>query len=212
MDTSVFPAIKPVTLQQEFTSLSEDEIDEFVSELNPNEQGNISLRCLERKLEEVLEGLDPEIREHYFHHVKHHINDDLEKERVAQRNQDNSLQVFLHNLLLLPHYADFIPKDDLKQQVRSWNVPSQKQNVAEEDDNVTRYSQNLTFGRRVRAYWSLNGPRVAFLTLVTASILSFGIWQLMEYATNTEARVLLGWGVLVAKGFAGAIYPTLFIL
>lgn len=43
-------------------------------------------------------------------------------------------------------------------------------------------------------------------------ILAFGLWQLMVYVKKPDVRRALGWGVIMAKGFAGTLYPILFFM
>ncbi|KAG5765407.1 hypothetical protein H9Q72_006538 [Fusarium xylarioides] len=41
---------------------------------------------------------------------------------------------------------------------------------------------------------------------------AFGIWQLVKYQTTPGYREAFGWGVVMAKTCAGALYPTFFFL
>jgi hypothetical protein len=114
---------------------------------------------------------------------------------------------------LMPDCEASIPKDEFVKHVRSWNVPSLERNAAEdEDERVKQYAKNLTMGRKIKALWSIYGPKVIFMSLVISFQLAFGLWQLMTYVNKREARAAFGWGVIVAKGSAGVLYPTLFLM
>jgi len=133
-----------------------------------------------------------------------------EKGDTTQHREHDGLHAFLCSLMPdCDHTA--IPKDEFKQRVKSWNIPSQKQNSAEDEkEQMEDYKKNLTLYRKARAYWSLRGPRALFACFVGALILAFGLWQLMEYVNKPDVRAALGWGVIMAKGAAGTLYPILF--
>lgn len=70
----------------------------------------------------------------------------------------------------------------------------------------------LCFRRRVRSYWAVHGPEVTFIALVVSMQLAFGIWHLVKYLTGEYYTAAFGWGVVLAKTCAGALYPTFFFL
>ncbi|KFY95823.1 hypothetical protein V500_02648, partial [Pseudogymnoascus sp. VKM F-4518 (FW-2643)] len=40
---------------------------------------------------------------------------------------------------------------------------------------------------------------------------AFGTWQMIKYIIETQWRAALGWGVVLSKTTAGALYPTMFL-
>ena len=61
--------------------------------------------------------------------------------------------------------------------------------------------------------WPVHGPEIAFLALVVSIQLAFAIWQLVKYLTGEQHYTrTFGWGVVLAKTCAGALYPTFFLL
>jgi len=60
--------------------------------------------------------------------------------------------------------------------------------------------------------WPVHGPEIAFLALVVSIQLAFAIWQLVKYLTGEHYTRTFGWGVVLAKMYAGAMYPTFFLL
>lgn len=201
--------------------LSDEEIDKFIDELDVDKDGNVSFAELEKRLEDVLTELSPEPQEHHLNHPDRRsrgtnsrkiAGTDPEKGEEKHHREHDGLHAFLCDLM--PDCDQrTIPKHQFKQRVKSWNIPSQKQSSAEnEKEQTADYRKRLTFVRRARAYWSLRGPRALFACFVGAMILGFSLWQLMVYARYTEVRAALGWGVVMAKFFAGALYPILFFM
>jgi respiratory burst oxidase len=201
--------------------LSDEEIDKFIGELDVDKDGNISFGELEKRLEDVLKELSPEPQEHHLNHPDRRSRGtkgqktagvDPEKGERQHHREHDGLHAFLCDLMPDCDQST-IPKEQFKQRVKSWNIPSQKQNSAEDEKEQTAgYRKKLTLARKARAYWSLRGPRALFACFVGAMILGFSLWQLMVYARYTEVRAALGWGVVMAKFFAGALYPILFFM
>ncbi|CEH15046.1 Ferric reductase, NADH/NADPH oxidase and related proteins [Ceraceosorus bombacis] len=136
------------------------------------------------------------------------VSSDQEKRAQADRND---LHDFLYSLL--PRDADRVSKADFKKLVSTWDLPSQEHtDEAEEMRKDQEWSRRLSWARSLRAHWSVEGPRYAFLAFVTLCLIAFGLWQCLEYVTNAEARAALGWGVIMAKTSAGALYPSLFFM
>ncbi|KAK0527022.1 hypothetical protein OC842_005001 [Tilletia horrida] len=50
------------------------------------------------------------------------------------------------------------------------------------------------------------------MAFVISLQIGFGLWQGLTYVNNAPVRRALGWGVIVAKFSAGALYPTLFFM
>jgi len=215
-----YPTITRVnTYLDPLAPLSDKEIDSFIAELDTDKDGNVSFTELEKRLEAVLKELAPDPQEHHLNHPKRRRRDkkahpdlrqDPEKGDTQHHTEHDGLHAFLCNLMPdCDHTA--IPKDEFKSRVKSWNIPSQKQNSAEDEHEQAKdYQKNLTLYRKARALWSLRGPRILFACFVGAMILAFGLWQLMEYVNKPDVRRALGWGVIMAKAFAGTLYPILF--
>lgn len=215
-----YPTITRVdTFHEDLAPLSDQEIDKFIGELDVDKDGNVSFKELEKRLEDVLKELAPDPQEHHLNHPnrrrrdrKVHTNpQDPEKGEVHHTEHDG-LHAFLCSLMPdCDHTA--IPKEEFRQRVKSWNIPSQKQNSAEDEQEQAKdLKKNLTLYRKGRALWSIRGPRILFACFVGAMILAFGLWQLMEYVNKPDVRRALGWGVIMAKGFAGTLYPILFFM
>ena len=216
-----YPTITRVNKYMDLAPLSDKEIDDFISELDIDKDGNVSFVELEKRLEDVLKELAPEPQEHHLNHPNRRQRDrkthesatkDPEKGGEAPHREHDGLHAFLCNLM--PHCDESdIPVDEFKNRVKQWNIPSQKQHSAEdEQEQAMDYKKRLTLLRKARALWSLRGPRILFACLVGAMILAFGLWQAMLYVNKPDVRRALGWGVIMAKAFAGTLYPILFFM
>ena len=174
--------------------LSDKEIQEFIKSIDFNNDGYVSYQEVERKLDDVANELDPVPKKHHLHH---------HDRKAGDRHS------FLRSVLGTD--KDRVPNDEFAKAVREWQVPSLEQ-VKQKDKDASGFSQRLSWSRRVRAWWSVEGPQVCFLGLVVAMQLAFGIWQLVKYLTTSPYRDGWGWGVVVAKTSAGVLYPTMFFL
>lgn len=174
-------------------TLTEQEIDDFVTALDRDRDGNISYLELEAKLDAVYKDLQPDAR----HYNLHHESRQLERHEFLRR--------------LMGTEKDSIPAEDFKRLVASWEIPSleeDKQAAKDEDD----YLKHISWTRRLRALWEVEGPQYLFLSVVVALQIGLGVWQCIKYATGAQYQAALGWGVGFAKGCAGALYPTLFFM
>ncbi|KAK0519027.1 hypothetical protein OC842_007587, partial [Tilletia horrida] len=177
---------------------------------------HLTFAQLEAKLKEVHQELAPQPKKHHLHHPTR-----------AELEGGNGLHAFLVDLL--PdintstkegeHDIDGtfqISKAEFTTEVRGWNVPSTKQKPAsaqqEEEEEALEYEKNLPFRRKLAARWSVDGPRYLFMVFVIGLQIGFGLWQGLTYVNNAPVRRALGWGVIVAKFSAGALYPTLFFM
>ncbi|TVY82692.1 Superoxide-generating NADPH oxidase heavy chain subunit A [Lachnellula suecica] len=170
--------------------LSEDEINEFVSELDKNDTGYIQYGDLEAKLDEAHEELVPDPKEY-------------------QTREEEQRHAFLRSVMGTKEAR--ISRTDFSNTVKRWNVPSlnpQAQAKAHHED----YMKFMPWGRRFRAYWSVRGREVLFVALVVAMQVAFGTWQLVGYLTIPQYKHAFGWGLIVSKTCAGVLYPTLFFL
>jgi hypothetical protein len=223
MAANNFPNVHPITLETPFIPLTEQEIDKFFEELDTDGDGSVSFDELEAKLEAVHGEIAPKPRKHHLHHPERrwtglHLTqsntnriDDTEKAVQEQNPEHDGIHTFLCNLM--PECGFLITRDEFRKAVTSWNVPSQDQNCAEDPDaDATDYEQKLSLVRKFRAHWAMKGPKIMFIGFVIALQLAFGLWQLLTYVNKRNARAAYGWGVVVAKGSAGVVYPTLFFM
>lgn len=174
-------------------SLTDDEIKKFIDDLDHDNNGKIDYGEIERKLDEVYKEIAPKAQPHHLHH----------KSRAEARHE------FLRSVI--GTREDRIDKADFAECVKKWEIPSLEQDRKEaqqEDD----YWKHWSIWRRARAYWAVKGPEIAFLTLVAAFMIAFGVWQLVKYLTYDEYTPAFGWGVVVSKTSAGVLYPTFFFL
>ena len=197
---------KPIRVaSDDLIPLSDEEINAFFEDLDKDKDGFITFDELEAKLHEVHEELAPEPQKHHLHHPERR---DLEKH--AGHNGDG-LHAFLCSLM--PECDARLSKNDFISRVKTWEVPSQKQTDSKASDaESAAQGREMPLRRRVRAYWAVHGPAICFMAVVVALQLAFGLWQLIIYIRNEQARAAFGWGVVLAKSSAGVLYPTLFFM
>ncbi|KAH7050144.1 FAD-binding domain-containing protein [Macrophomina phaseolina] len=176
------------------TYLTDDEIDRFLNDLDHNGNGLIEYSEVEQKLDQVHDEIAP-------HPQPHNLNHDTK--------EDHARHQFLRSII--GSEKNQIPRTEFAERVREWRIPSLKQSKQEEQDEKD-YMRKLSIWRRLRSYWAVHGPEILFIALVVSMQLAFGIWQLVKYVTVTEYRAAFGWGVVLAKTCAGALYPTFFFL
>lgn len=174
--------------------LTQKEIDDFVTQLDKDNDGCISYLELEQKLDHVYKELQPEARAHNLHH---------ESRKDTQRHE------FLRSMLGTD--KDKISAEDFKATVKQWQIPSMEQDQkAEKEEND--YLNNISWPRKLRAMWEVEGPEYCFIAFVVSAQIALGVWQCLKYATGPQFQAAFGWGVALAKFSAGALYPTLFFL
>lgn len=174
--------------------LDDEEIARFLDELDKNKDGLIDYGEVEHRLDLVHREIAPNPRPHHLHH------DD---------RADEARHRFLRSLV--GDHRQRIPRAQFAERVKSWQIPSPKQaDQARADEQ--RYVQSLGLWRRARSYWAVRGHEMLFLGLVASTQLACGVWQGVKYATGPRYQAALGWGVVLAKTSAGALYPTLFFL
>jgi len=174
--------------------LDDDEIESFVSELDKNSNGFIEYDEVEHRLDLVHNEIAPDAKPHNLHHDS--------KDAEARHR-------FLQSII--GSKSQRIPRAEFASRVRKWKVPSMKQESGDEkheEDLLT----SMSIWRRIRSYWAVRGPDILFTALVVSMQLAFGIWQLVKYVTGTQYTAAFGWGVVLAKTCASALYPTLFFL
>ena len=193
------------TASDDYIPLSDDEIDSFFDDLDLDKNGYITFDELEQKLNDVHDELAPKPQKHNLNHPDRR---DVEKN---ESHAGDGLHAFL--LTLMPNCEARVSREAFLKRVRQWEVPSQKQTDSKEQDSEDRASERrLPLRRRLRAYWAVQGPVLCFMTFVTLLCFAFGLWQMVIYIRNPVARTAFGWGVILAKASAGALYPTLFFM
>lgn len=185
--------------------LTDEEIDQFIDDLDDNKDGYINYPEVERKLDETHKELVPKPG---AHHIIGKRNNDS---NGSENNDDRARHAFLRSMMDNNSDVERISRDDFAKLVRSWKIPSLKQAKKEEEDEKT-YFKRLPSWRKIRAWWAVRGPDVCFIALVVGMQLAFGIWQLVKYQTTPGYRAAFGWGVVMAKTCAGILYPTFFFL
>lgn len=150
--------------------LSDKEVNEFLDDLDKNNNGHIEYSEVEWKLDEVHREIAPEAKPHNLHH-----GDREESERHA----------FLRSVM--GNHKNRIPRDEFANIVRGWKIPSREIDKKAEQDH-DEYMKSMPLGRRLRAYWSVEGPEALFIALVVAMQAAFGIWQLVKYLTDMQYR------------------------
>lgn len=180
----------PMASQQ---PLTDEEIKKFIDDLDHDDNGKIEYWELERKLDQVYKEIAPKAQPHHLHH----------ESRTEARHE------FLQSVI--GTRENHIDESKFAECVKKWEIPSLEQDRKEakqEDD----YWKQMSIWRRARAYWAVKGPEIAFLTLVAAFMVAFGVWQFIKYLTYVEYTPAFGWGVVVSKTSAGVLYPTFFLL
>ncbi|KAK3356823.1 FAD-binding domain-containing protein [Lasiosphaeria hispida] len=181
--------------------LTDEEIEEFLDDLDPNGDGLIDY-------DEVEQNLDHTYDELFTHPTtpKKHVDDGNETGSNQSSPETDQRHLFLRSII--GSDARRIPRGEFAERVRQWRIPS----LALERGMGNDYVRKMSTWRRVRAYWAVNGPQVVFLTLVISMQVTFAVWQLVKYSTAQKYRNAFGWGVIMAKTCAGALYPTMFFL
>ncbi|KAL6914815.1 hypothetical protein FSST1_012575 [Fusarium sambucinum] len=187
----------PVRSSENVEFLTDKEIEEFLEDLDHDNDGHINYDEVERKLDQEYASLVPKPS---AHHVisEDHSDDDRTRHAFLRRMMGDS-------------GVDRIPRDEFAKMVKEWKIPSLKQAKKEEEEDKS-YIKKLPGWRRIRSYWAVHGPEIVFLGVVISMQLAFGIWQLVKYQTTPGYRAAFGWGVVMAKTCAGALYPTFFFL
>lgn len=150
--------------------LSDKEVSDFLNDLDKNNNGYIEYNEIEWKLDEVHKEIAPEAKPHNLHH---HDRDDDQR------------HAFLRSVMGTD--KNQIPRDEFANIVRGWKIPSQEADTKAEQDH-DEYMKSMSWGRRLRAYWSVEGPEVLFIALVVATQMAFGIWQMVKYLTEIQYR------------------------
>ncbi|KAI0170891.1 FAD-binding domain-containing protein [Pestalotiopsis sp. NC0098] len=174
--------------------LDDDEIEAFVGELDKNNDEYIEYEEVEHRLDLVHDEIAPKVQPHNLHH---------------ESKDDEARHRFLRSMMGPEEKR--VSRAEFASRVRQWKIPSLKQDSEDEkrDEDILK---SMSIWRRFRAYWAVRGPDILFVALVISMQLAFGIWQLVKYVTKQQYRAAFGWGVVLAKTCAGALYPTMFFL
>lgn len=178
--------------------LTDDEIKTFLDDLDHNKDGQISYAEVEQKLDTVHDEIAPHPEPHHLHH---------------DSKEDHARHAFLRSIIgtTSDNERTIIPRDVFAAWVKEWNIPSMKQD-SEQTQSQKEYMRSLGTWRRLRSYWAVHGPELAFLGLVGSMMIATGVWQCVKYATTPAYQAAFGWGVVLAKTCAGMLYPTFFFL
>lgn len=146
--------------------LSDEEIEEFVHDLDRNNTGCIEYDVLESKLDEA-------------------YNELIAEPKGDPSLEDEQRHAFLRSVMGTEDRR--IPRDDFSNTVRAWNVPSLNPE-AQAEAHHEHYMRSMPCGRRFRAYWSVRGREVMFIAVVVAMQVAFGTWQLVDYLRAPKYR------------------------
>ncbi|KAK0614769.1 FAD-binding domain-containing protein [Immersiella caudata] len=174
--------------------LTDEEIERFLDELDHNGDGLIDYDEVEQRLDTVHDELFPPA---------------TDKGLTEAAPETDLRHQFLRSII--GSDARRIPRAEFANRVREWKIPS----LTLEQQGGGDYTRKMPLWRRIRAYWAVNGPEILFLALVISMQVAFGVWQLVKYADGGEDGEYVrafGWGVVLAKTTAGALYPTMFFL
>ncbi|KAK0710841.1 FAD-binding domain-containing protein [Lasiosphaeris hirsuta] len=187
--------------------LTDEEIEEFLDDLDHNGDGLIDYDEVEQKLDHTYDKLFTNPHEHGFLTKRRKHGDDGNETGSSESSPEADQR---HHFLrsIIGSDARRIPRAEFAERVKEWKIPS----LAREQGTGNDYVRKMSTWRRVRAYWAVNGPQVVFLTLVISMQVIFAVWQLVKYTTAEKYRHAFGWGVIMAKTCAGALYPTMFFL
>lgn len=151
--------------------LNDEEIEEFLNELDTNNDGFIEYSEVEHKLDEVHQVLAPVPRSHNLHH----------KDR-----EDVQRHVFLRSMMGTD--KNRIPRKEFEGIVETWKIPSMSPEKKADEDS-TEYMNKMSFPRRARAIWNVRGPEIVFLGVVVGLMIGMGTWQLVKYVTGPYTAV-----------------------
>ncbi|KAK1993885.1 FAD-binding domain-containing protein [Colletotrichum falcatum] len=217
----------PVTNPDEGVQyLTQDEIDSFLDDLDHNGDGYIDYDEVEAKLDAAHDAFSPQSQAKPHHVIRKKDQSQDFSSKQHSRGENRLRHEFLRTIMGIPgshpgttsdpaaddrSRSHRIPRADFAARVREWRIPSLKQDKDSEDSQKD-YVRKLRLSRRLRAYWAVYGPEMAFLALVAGCTLAFGVWQCVKYVTQTQYRAAFGWGVVMAKTSAGMLYMTFFFL
>lgn len=211
------PNTSSPNLHSVYDALDDSEIEQFIFELTGHRNQAIFLNEIADKLETILRQLEPDSQAHIDFANRWpeskggltRTNTGLDARADQRPDQDRDLNDFFHDTF--GSCPNPIPRDEFRDVVRSWDIPSRSQrSVGGRDADYALLKPSLY--SRIRAYWALRAPKVIFGACVGSLILICGLWQFEKYLRNAAVRAAFGWAVPTAKLFAGALWPTLFFM
>ena len=186
--------VAPAAIDNDVLYLTEDEITSFLDDLDADRDGYIRYEDVESKLDMVCYDLAS----------SPHSNLLYPHSREAEARH-----AFLRSMF--GSDAHTISRAQFASRVQEWAIPSMKQD-SENQQNIKVYLRSIGAWRRFRSYWIIRGPEIMFLILVVGLMVGFGVWQMVTVITDPRYEEAFGWGVVLAKTCAGALYPTMFFL
>lgn len=152
-------SVRDAIVDDEATLLTDEEIKEFLDDLDHNNDGQISYKEIEAKLDQVHDEIAPNPLPHHLHH---------------DSKEDQARHEFLRSLIGVD--SGSISREDMARRIKGWVIPSTKQETEGEEADA-EYLRRFTWVRRFRSYWSVRGPEIMFIALVTIMILAFCLWR-----------------------------------
>lgn len=122
-----------------------------------------------------------------------------------------------------------IPRTEFVARVRAWCIPSLRchennnnstlkdggivpEGSGGDGNDLDQYVRSMSRWRRVRSYWTVHGPQIAFIAIVVGLQMAFSLWISIRYATSYRHDETFSWGTVVSKACAGALLPSLVFL
>ena len=158
-------SVRDAIVDEDATPLTDEEIKEFLDDLDHNNDGKISYKEIEAKLDQVHEEIAPNPLPHHLHH---------------DSKEDTARHEFLRSLIGVD--SGSISRTEMETRIKGWGIPSTKQETDGEEAEA-EYLRRFTWVRRFRSYWSVRGPEIMFIALVVIMILAFCLWR--EFITIT---------------------------
>lgn len=176
--------------------LNDDEISEFIDGFDTREDGYIDYRDIDHKLDQA--------------HQELVLRPASDLTTTRDESDARGRYAFLRSMIDPELGEHCIARDKLAERIRGWKIPS-LQEFKKQEDEEKNYFKRLPSWRKIRAYWAVHGPEIAFIGLVAALQIAIGVWQFVAYSSSYYVGAF-SWGLPVAKACAGALYPTFFFL
>lgn len=99
-----------------------------------------------------------------------------------------AIDVFLSRKMV--GFGSELTREEFHRLIETWNVPSLDMSFGEQESQMDR----IPLRRRLRAFWSITGPKVILVLFVLCVQIGFGLWQLIDRVEARESRAAFGWG------------------
>ncbi|ATY66932.1 Dual oxidase 2 [Cordyceps militaris] len=176
---------------QNTVPLSDDEINEFVDFFDTSAPaGGILCSALEQRLEQTRR--------------------ELARPAAAAADDARARRDAFRNMLGAATTGPVVSRDYLVARIRSWRIPSLVQAQRQERQQDGAFQRRGAL-RLLRAYWAVHGYEVVFLSFVVATMVAAATAEVVRYDAGRYTAAF-GYGVVVAKGCTGALYPTFFFM